>query len=111
MSVQGIIPGLFGKRHNQHPEQMFFGRVAELGEAYGHFFMAGHRLGAVGPKQTVPPREIKTEVTVCFPDDDGMVHPVHIRRHDKEAQEAVQRQGKLEIAVVEHCSPVEDYFK
>jgi len=111
MSVKGIIPGLFSKRHDQHPGQMFFGGVTELGEAYGHFFMPSNRLGAVGPKQTVPPREIKAEVTVCFPDDDGMVHPVHIRRHDKEAQVAVQEQRKLEIAVVEHCSPVEDYFK
>jgi hypothetical protein len=39
------------------------------------------------------------------------VHPVHIRRHDKEAQEAVQGQGQFEIAVVEHCCPVEDYLK
>lgn len=111
MSIQGIIPGLFRKRHDQHLEQMFFGGVTELGKSYGHFFMAGNRLGTVGPEQTIPPGEIKAEIAVCFPDDDGMVHPVHIRRHDKEAQGAVQGQGELEIAVVEHCSPVEDYFK
>lgn len=111
MPIDGVRTGLFGKGQQQHMEQVVLPRVAELGEADGHFFMTEDRLGAVGAEDAVPPGEVESEIAVCFADGDRVMHPVHIRGDHQQPEIPVEFYRQFQVAVVEHGSAVQDNLK
>ena len=80
-------------------------------EADGHAFMTLQWLTAIGPQKTVPPWQVEAEIAVGFPDDHGMVDPVHFRRNHKKAQDSVQTSWKANVPVIEHARAVQEYLK
>ena len=53
-------------------------------------------------KQTVPPGNIETIVTIRFLWNNGMVDPVHIRCDDKPAQYTINPRRYINITMTEH---------
>ncbi len=73
--------------------------------------MAVAGLGGISAEQPVPPGQIKAEVAVGFRRVDGVMDPVHVRRHDEEAQDPVEAAGKLHVGMVEHGGRVQKHFE
>lgn len=71
------------KWHGQHGTQGLVFSVTEDVQANRHPLMAQVRLGFVGRKQPVPPRGVEAKIQVRLPYVGGVMHPVHIRRHDE----------------------------
>ena len=72
--------------------------------------MALARAGAVGAEEPVPDRKVETEIRVVFVPVDGMVHPVHVGRHDERTDPLV-RAADVDVRMVEHCSGVEHHLE
>ena len=73
--------------------------------------MPQSRLRTIGAEQAIPPGQIEAEIAVGFPPVYRMVHAVHVRRHDDEAQDAVERARQPHIAVVEQRGGVQQDFE
>jgi hypothetical protein len=61
---QWIAAGIAPEGLEQHAIKAEFARLAELLDTNRHSFMAGRGLCAVGPKQAVPPGQVKAEVAI-----------------------------------------------
>ncbi len=59
-------------------------------------------LGGVGAQKPVPPRQVEAVVAVGFCLDDGMMHPVHVRGDDEQAQHPIDAFGDPDVRVIEH---------
>ena len=81
--------GLANERKGEQPRQRQRLWISEAAGADGHTLMACFRLWAIGAKETVPSRKIKTKITVVFFCQNGMVNPVHIRRDHKKSHHLV----------------------
>jgi len=73
--------------------------------------MASFRLCGIGPEQAVPDRQIESVVGVVLAPEHGMMHPVHVRRDDEEAQDPIEPARQRQIGVVEHGATIEDDFE
>ena len=84
-------------------------RLALIGrQADGHALMPGLRLRKIGPEQTVPERQVEAVVPVVLAIEHRVVHAMHVRRDDEEAQCPVEPCGERNVGVVEHGAGVEN---
>jgi len=70
--------------------------------------MPPFRLRRIGPEQAVPNRQIESVIGIVLAPQHGMMHPVHVWRHDDEAQNPIERARQRQIGVVEHSATIED---
>ena len=79
-----------------------------MAEADAHSFMAGSRSRSIGAQKTIPPGQVKSEITVGFPDDHRMMDPVHFRGNHEKAQHPVDRLRQTHLAVIEQAGGIEE---
>src|SRR5579864_9343517 len=72
-SVDGVSPRRADEGLHEHAVEPELGGIAEAVEPDGHSFMAPRRLRAIGSEETIPPRQIESEVAVGLVGDRGMV--------------------------------------
>lgn len=72
-----------------------------------HTLVALARLRFVCLKHAVPPGKVEAVVHIEFVRDGGMVDSVHVRRHDKQAQNFVDAERKSDVGMVEEGTPIE----
>lgn len=63
---------------------------------------------SIGPKETVPDREIESEVRVVFCPFDGMVDAMHIGRDEEPASCGIDGRGERDVAMRKHRRDVEE---
>ena len=80
-----IAAGIATEGLKEHPIKAEFARLAELLDTNRHGFVAGGGLCSVGPEQPVPPGQVESEITVGLARENGVMHPMHVRRYDKPA--------------------------
>ena len=73
----------------QEPVESEVVRRPELRDSEDHCFMAGGRLGEIGPAEPIPPRECEPEIAVGLCRLDRVVDPMHIRGHDEPPEDPV----------------------
>src|SRR4029077_173692 len=71
------------ERLRQHPVEAKLLAVAERRDADRHVLVAGLGFAPVSPEQTIPPRQIESEIAVGFRANDRMMHAVHVGRHQQ----------------------------
>ena len=96
------------QKHAKQPE--FFG-IAEPLDAQSDSVVPGGGLGAVGAEEPVPNRQIKSEITVGFRNENRVMHTMHVGRDHEPAKQALQSGGDKDIAVVEHRGGIEQKFE
>lgn len=69
--------------------------------------MALHGLGTVGAKQSIPYRQVESEIGVELLDNDRVVHAMHIRRDDKKSQHSIDGFRNPNVSMIEHGSRIQ----
>src|SRR5262249_5862272 len=64
--------------------------IAKDRQPHRHARVPRFRRRAISPEHAIPPRQIEAEVAVGLEAQDGMVHAVHVGRHNHKAQQAVE---------------------
>ncbi len=65
----------------------------------------------IGPKQAVPPGQIKAKITIEFFYQYGMMDTVHFWCDNEESDQPVDASGKSDITMVEHAGDVEEHLE
>ena len=89
------------QRLRQHVVQPQFAWIAELLDSNRHGLVAGGWLGTVGSEQTIPPRQIETEIAVGLLHHDRMVDAVHIRGNHNPSEPSINLLRQTDIPVIE----------
>ena len=76
-----------------------------------HVIMTLFRLVNIGSEHVIPDGEIEAVIGIGFLMDDGVVNPMHVRRHDDPAQYTVHPERQSEIGMIEHGPTVEHNLK
>jgi hypothetical protein len=82
-------------------------RVSVLSQADGHPFVTCLGLCPVGAEKSIPPGKVESKVAVIFFDQNGVVDTVHLGRDHEKPENAVDRNGKPHISMIEHARGIE----
>lgn len=86
-------------------------RFAELLQSHLEFVVTQGRLGAIGPENPVPDRQVEPEVAVGFLWIRGVMDPVKVGSHDDPSQNPVDAPWEASVAVVEQRRCIQKNFE
>ena len=64
------------------------------------------RLGPIGSHESVPPRQIESEIIARLKVENRMMYPVHVRSNHEQAYYSVSPYRDKQITVIKHGSAV-----
>src|SRR5207247_2781781 len=83
----------------QHAIEPELASITKLLDTNRHGVMTGRGLGAVGAQQSVPPRQVESEIAIGLAPQDRMMDAMHVRRHDEPAQDPIDFRGNADVAM------------